>query len=124
MEWGWRVGSTQHTQWQEGVHRPGGVGTVSAASSLLVLVPVRRGACVPQTWNMSWNKVASLPKEWYFMHWLSSFKIDNNCLTEFSEDIGIMQGLRQFWFGMNLLTRWRILHPQPTCAAVACVLCA
>ena len=54
---------------------------------------------------MSWNKLTELPLQWYDMHWLTSFKVDNNCLTGFTEDMGRMQGLRQFWFGMNEITR-------------------
>ncbi len=55
---------------------------------------------------MSWNKLTTLPKEWYDMYWLTTFKVDNNTLVEFTEDIGRMQGLRVFWFGMNEIQRY------------------
>jgi hypothetical protein len=54
---------------------------------------------------MSWNKLTELPREWYNMYWLKSFKVDNNRLKVLTEDVGMMQGLRQFWFGMNELEK-------------------
>jgi Leucine-rich repeat (LRR) protein len=58
-----------------------------------------------QKLNMSWNSLESLPKEIYYMHWLKRLTIDNNRLTELGDDVGLLQGLEVFWFGMNQITR-------------------
>ena len=39
------------------------------------------------------------------MFWVKRVTIDNNRLTELSEDISLMQGLETFWFGMNQIER-------------------
>lgn len=55
---------------------------------------------------MSWNAISELPKEIYTMHWLKRLTIDNNSISTFTEDIGLMQNLEVFWFGGNKIERW------------------
>ncbi len=70
------------------------------------LIVLSCAAChEPQKLNVSWNSLEYLPREFYFMHWLVRCSVDNNRIKELSEDIGIMQGLRIFWFGMNQIER-------------------
>lgn len=44
------------------------------------------------------------------MHWLKRLTVDNNRLTELGEEIGLMQGLETFWFGMNQIKRCGIYY--------------
>ena len=64
--------------------------------------PLKLGvASRPQHFNLSWNKLESVPDQICNMTWLKRLTLDNNHLKKLPENIGKMQGLDVLWIGMN-----------------------